>query len=182
MRTPKIFALLLAVALLIVPASAHGGHHGHGQCRTAAQQQTTVQRQAVQPQSTQQPLTYQLCPVEGCTIAGRHFHDGKPYCGANHTGTVCDGSCLTRPLCAVEGCTQTGCHLHDGTTYCGAAHSCGWCDGSCQSHPLCTVEGCTQAGYHLHDGTGYCGGTSHSCTWHDCMQAQQGTYHHHGHH
>lgn len=182
MRIPKIFTLLLAMALLIIPASAHGGHHGLGQCRTATQQQTNVHRQTVQQQTAvQQPLTYQLCPVENCTIAGRHFHDGKPYCGANHTGTVCDGSCLTRPLCTVEGCTQTGCHLHDGTAYCGAAHSCGWCDGSCQSHTLCTVEGCTQTDYHLHNGTGYCGG-SHSCTWHSCVQTQQNTCHHHGQH
>ncbi len=79
------------------------------------------------------PVTYSICAVEGCTIAGRHFHDGAPYCGAAHTGTVCDGTCLTHPLCGVDGCTLTGYHLHDGESYCGATHTGGYCNGTCQT-------------------------------------------------
>ena len=81
----KLFAALLAVsALLIVPASAHGGH-----CRQAAIQQ--------------QPAVYYLCQVEGCTVAGRHYHDGTAYCGAEHACGWCDGSCQTAVTAQASG-------------------------------------------------------------------------------
>lgn len=158
MHIHKAAALFLTAALLIVPASAHGGH-----CRTTTSvpycttsgctesghhlhngtmYYSTVQMVAPSNQTTTAapstatvtaPVTYSICAVEGCTIAGRHFHDGAPYCGAAHTGTVCDGTCLTHPLCGVDGCTLTGYHLHDGESYCGATHTGGYCNGTCQT-------------------------------------------------
>ncbi len=136
MHIRKAAALLMTVALLVVPASAHGGH---GHCR----QQTVVQPQ---------PIVYQLCTAEDCTIAGRHFHDGAPYCGAAHTGVSCDGSCLTRPLCTADGCTLTGHHQHNGEGYCGAVHACGWCDGTCQVTVSTATTGTQTVVGHHHGG------------------------------
>ena len=75
---------LLAAAALTVPAFAHGGgHHGGHHGRNAVQ-----------------PAAVAVCPVEGCTIAGRHTHGGTVYCGYDHESGLCDGSC--RALCPVE--------------------------------------------------------------------------------
>ena len=126
MHMKKIAALLAVSALLIVPASAHGGH-----CRQAAIQQ--------------QPA---VCQVEGCTVAGRHYHDGTAYCGAEHACGWCDGTCQTRPLCTAEGCTQAGYHTHNGEAYCGAEHACGWCDGSCQTAVTVQASGHHGGGHH----------------------------------
>lgn len=119
MRIKRIFLLALAcvmaVNLLTVSASAHGGGHGvsghHGQ--SAAPQQTVIS----------------VCPVDGCSIAGRHVHNGVVYCGYNHENGYCTGTCLA--LCSVEGCTTIGPHAHNNVTYCGNDHDCGFCDGSC---------------------------------------------------
>ena len=139
MHMKKIAALLAVSALLIVPASAHGGH-----CRQAAIQQ--------------QPAVYYLCQVEGCTVAGRHYHDGTAYCGAEHACGWCDGTCQTRPLCTAEGCTQAGYHTHNGEAYCGAEHACGWCDGSCQT--AVTAQASGQAAVTV-QASGHHGGGNH---------------------
>ena len=67
-------ASLLAV-LLVMPVSAHG-HHGHHR-QSAADNSCPV------------------CTVEGCTETGRHTHDGCEYCGYDHEGDYCDGTCVT---------------------------------------------------------------------------------------
>ena len=128
---------VLTAASLVFPASAHGcGRHGgrHGQ-------------------NTVQPAAIAVCPVEGCTAAGRHSHGGMVYCGYDHAGGFCDGNC--RALCPVEGCTLTGRHSHSGTVYCGYHHGDGFCDGDCRA--LCPVKGCALTGQHTHNGTAYCG-------------------------
>lgn len=109
-------ACVLSMTLLIVAASAHGGHHGRGGCHG----------QRSQAQQTLIPV----CTVEGCSVAGRHVHDGTVYCGYDHADGYCNGACLA--LCSVEGCTVAGPHVHDNVVYCGNDHSCGFCDGSCQ--------------------------------------------------
>ena len=77
---------VLIMSLLILPASAHHGHGGgHHGCSTPVDN-TTASAPAV-------PAAVTVCPVEGCTTAGRHTHNGVTYCGANHAGGYCDGSC-----------------------------------------------------------------------------------------
>ena len=40
------------------------------------------------------PAQLPVCPVEGCTVQGVHYHDGVIYrCNGAHCGGVCDGSC-----------------------------------------------------------------------------------------
>ncbi len=40
------------------------------------------------------PAELLVCPVEGCTVQGVHYHDGVIYrCNGAHCGGVCDGSC-----------------------------------------------------------------------------------------
>lgn len=118
-----VLALLLAAPL---SAQAHHGGGRHGQ--TA-------------------PAGCQVCPVEGCTAAGRHTHSGVTYCGYAHESGFCDGSC--RALCPVEGCTAAGRHTHNGVTYCGYAHESGFCDGSCQTAAAVVPAGnCHGGGHH----------------------------------
>ena len=69
---------VMLAAMLIVPAAAHGCHGGRGH--------HSGYRQNVQ-------TTVTVCPYEDCTQAGRHTHNGVTYCGANHAGGYCDGSC-----------------------------------------------------------------------------------------
>ncbi len=137
-KTPFAVGLLcfLLAALLTIPALAHGhrGHHG-GHHSYAVQTEITV------------------CPYDDCTTAGRHAHDGLTYCGYDHAGGVCNGSCYA--LCEVEDCTETGRHSHDGVTYCGYDHEAGFCDGACRQ--LCAVDGCKLSGLHTHSGTPCCG-------------------------
>ena len=71
---------VLAAVLLVVPASAHGGHH--------RQNQTSVQ---AQPAIT----TCSVCTTADCHITGRHSHNGVTYCGYDHADGFCDGSCTT---------------------------------------------------------------------------------------
>ena len=66
-----LLSILTALAL-VLPAAAHHGGGRHG-CRTA----------------TQIPA----CTVEGCTLTGRHVHDGETYCGAHHAGGFCTTDC-----------------------------------------------------------------------------------------
>ena len=96
-------ALILLAALLAIPASAHGGHH-------SKTQRTVVKSCAV-------------CTTEGCTMIGRHVHDGVTYCGSSHANGVCDGSCVAP--CTVEGCTVAGTENHVRDAYCGSKLECG---------------------------------------------------------
>lgn len=104
---------ILTLSLLIAAASAHGGHHGRGGGRCGQRVQTSIS----------------VCTIDGCSVAGRHVHDGTVYCGYDHENGYCSGACL--PLCSEAGCTLTGRHVHNSVTYCGNDHSCGFCDGSC---------------------------------------------------
>jgi len=71
---------VLAALLLAAPASAHcDASHAHG-CW-----------QVNQPVA----MTCPECTVEGCTIAGRHLHNGITYCGTHHVDGVCSIDCLT---------------------------------------------------------------------------------------
>ena len=76
----KLAACLLCVltaASLVFPASAHGcGHYG-----------------GRRGQNTVQPAAIAVCPVEGCTTAGRHVHSGVTYCGNHHEAGYCAGTC-----------------------------------------------------------------------------------------
>lgn len=108
MRIATGAAAVLTALMLMLPASAHGGHHRR---------------------NTVQVTSCGVCTVENCHTAGRHTHRGVTYCGYGHGNGVCDGTCAA--LCPVEGCTVTGRHTHNGTTYCGYQHSGGFCDGSC---------------------------------------------------
>lgn len=69
-------ALMLS-GLMAVPVSAHGHHH---------------QRQTQVPQDT----AYPVCAVEDCAETGYHLHDDEYYCGYDHEGGYCDGTC--RPV------------------------------------------------------------------------------------
>lgn len=119
MRIKRIFlpcaVCLMAVCTLIASASAHGGHHSSV---SYSGQHTQVQQTVIS-----------VCPVEGCTLAGRHVHNGTVYCGYDHGSGYCNGACLA--LCTVENCTLSGRHVHNNVTYCGNYHTCGFCDGSC---------------------------------------------------
>ncbi|MDE5932888.1 MAG: hypothetical protein K2H40_10475 [Lachnospiraceae bacterium] len=68
-------ASLLIASLIVMPVSAHG-HHGRSK--------TTVSTVA-----TECPV----CTVEDCAEDGHHTHDGVTYCGYEHSGEYCDGSC-----------------------------------------------------------------------------------------
>ena len=74
-RLTAVMAAALLAVLLAMPVSAHG-HHGHHRQSTA---------------DTSCPV----CTVEGCTETGRHTHDGCEYCGYDHEGDYCDGTCVT---------------------------------------------------------------------------------------
>lgn len=115
------------VSLLVPAAFAHGGH-GRG-----------VRGQA---------RTYRcaVCTVEGCELAGRHYHNGVLYCGFHHVNGVCDGTCA--PLCPVEGCTLAGRHYHDEVLYCGANHTAGYCDGTCGYNHSSSVWGGCHGSHH----------------------------------
>ena len=97
--TAGLLCAVLAAAL-VIPAAAHGHHGGwgyghHGACAQPAAPQYT-QPQYTQPQETQpqyvQPAVG-VCPYDGCAEIGRHYHDSVPYCGYNHAGAYCDGTC-----------------------------------------------------------------------------------------
>lgn len=68
-------ASLLITSLIVMPVSAHG-HHGRSKA-------------AVSTVTTECPV----CTVEDCTETGHHAHDGVTYCGYEHSGEYCDGSC-----------------------------------------------------------------------------------------
>ena len=77
--TAGLLCAILAAAL-IVPVSAHGchGRRGggcHGRYVQNVQTEITV------------------CPYDGCAETGRHYHDSVAYCGYNHAGAYCDGTC-----------------------------------------------------------------------------------------
>lgn len=77
-----------AVSLMIPVAFAHGGHG-----RAARGWQSGTSR-------------YAVCPVEDCTLTGRHVHNGVTYCGFHHANGWCNGTCIA--LCPVEDCTLAG--------------------------------------------------------------------------
>lgn len=94
-RTKIILAALLLVALVVLPVSAHGMRH-----------------QAVNPQEP--PCGVSVCTFDDCQETGRHYHDGVCYCGYNHEGGLCDGSCqgecLNSGECPNNGvCPNSGC-------------------------------------------------------------------------
>lgn len=126
----KCFAAWLLALIMLgttaLSASAHGGHR----------------RMAVETGT----VSCLLCSVEGCTVGGRHIHDGVTYCGYSHEDGICDGRC--RALCTEESCTASGCHQHDGKDYCGYGHEGGFCDGSCQAD----VVVIPRHGHHGHHG------------------------------
>ena len=125
----QVVAFVLAAAILTVPAFAHG-------CKGRRVQTVDA--------------SCGLCTVEDCAITGRHTHRGVTYCGYDHAGGVCDGTCYA--LCSVEGCDSTGRHTHDGVTYCGYAHAHGFCDGVClNAAPAQTGEPASY-GYGHHGG------------------------------
>lgn len=130
---------VLASSLFVMPVSAHG-HHGS---RSGS--------------GTESNHLCAVCTEEGCTQKGWHVHDGSTYCGYDHEGGFCDGTCNTARVCTVDQCTETGHHIHDGIGYCGYDHESGFCDGTCGSVTVCTVEGCTKTGCHTHNGVTYCG-------------------------
>lgn len=76
MRLGKLFSAAAAAAMIsvlfVMPVSAHHGHH-----RQAAAVDTRCP----------------VCTVEGCEEEGRHYHDNECYCGYDHEGGYCDGSC-----------------------------------------------------------------------------------------
>ncbi len=87
-RTKIILTALLLAALVVLPVSAHG-----------------MRRQAVNPQEPTCGVS--VCPFEDCREAGRHYHDGVCYCGYNHEGGLCDGSCQSE--CPYNGeCPNNG--------------------------------------------------------------------------
>ena len=72
----KFFPLTLAalcVLFLLTPAFAHGCHGSARQTR---------------------PVRCGVCTVEGCEHLGRHTHGRTTYCGYDHEGGFCDGTCL----------------------------------------------------------------------------------------
>ena len=86
-RSAAVMTAALLSVLVVMPVSAHG-HHGHHR------QSSTV--------DTGCPV----CTVAGCTETGRHTHDGCEYCGYDHEGDYCDGSCVVdyRRLYGIHGC------------------------------------------------------------------------------
>ena len=52
---------------------------------------------------------YPVCTVDGCTLTGRHDHNGVTYCGgAGHHGSTCDGTCIHyAQQAAANGSTST---------------------------------------------------------------------------
>lgn len=171
MWTKKLFAWgtagMLLAAVSVMPVSAHG--HYHNQAKVPADAICGV------------------CTVSDCTRTGLHVHDQKTYCGYDHEGGYCDGSCGAVRVCTVSGCEETGHHVHDQKTYCGYDHEGGYCDGSCDAVEVCTVNGCEETGHHVHDQKTYCGYHHESgyCD-HSCEQtsvpASTQTYGHSGHH
>lgn len=128
-------AALCAVSLLVPAAFAHGCHSRRSTAQTAA------------------PYRCAVCTVEGCELAGRHYHGSTLYCGHNHPNGLCDGTCVS--LCQVEGCTLAGRHYHNGTVYCGSNHSAGYCGGNCPYAPAQSPWGSRYSGGH--HGTGHHG-------------------------
>lgn len=125
MRFKRVFfssiVCVISLSMLVAAASAHGGHHGRGggYGRRIQAQQTLVS----------------VCTVDGCSLAGRHVHNGTIYCGYDHESGYCNGTCTA--LCPVDGCTVAGRHVHNNITYCGNDHICGFCDGSCSMSAYC---------------------------------------------
>lgn len=133
----QVVAFVLAAAILTVPAFAHG-------CKGRRVQTVDA--------------SCGLCTVEDCAITGRHTHRGVTYCGYDHAGGVCDGTCYA--LCGVEGCDLTGRHTHDGVAYCGYEHDHGFCDGVCLNAPVQTSEPAAYGYGYGHHG-GHHGGRRH---------------------
>lgn len=88
-------ASLLIASLIVMPVSAHG-HHGRSKAAAS-----TV--------TTECPV----CTIEDCTEEGHHLHDGVTYCGYEHSGEYCDGSCSCGSCGACE-TTTTSSRSHHG--------------------------------------------------------------------
>lgn len=87
-RSAAVMTAALLSVLVVMPVSAHG-HHGHHR------------------QSSTVDTSCPVCTVEGCTETGRHTHDGCEYCGYDHEGDYCDGSCT---VVYRRGHGRHGCH------------------------------------------------------------------------
>ncbi len=86
---------LMLSGLMVVPVSAHGHH-----------------RQSTR-QVTQEDTYYPVCTVEDCEETGCHLHDGEYYCGYDHDGGYCDGTCRPAARSASRGGHHgriRGCH------------------------------------------------------------------------
>lgn len=95
MRMKKLLTAVMTTALVFslfaMPVSAHGhgnGHHGHRgyQGNSSA---TNPDTDDIITWNTECPV----CTVDSCLLDGRHFHDGHEYCGYDHKGDYCDGTC-----------------------------------------------------------------------------------------
>lgn len=105
-RKGRLFAAALCAmmaATLIVPAAAHGHRGGHhsGYCQSVYSQPAYTQPAYTQPEDTQYTppaaAVCPACPYEDCLAAGQHHHNGTAYCGYNHAGGYCDGTCAVTP-------------------------------------------------------------------------------------
>ena len=65
-------AAVFAVVVLALPVSACGRHGHHAQ----------------------RDFQCAVCTVEDCSETGFHIHDETIYCGYDHEGGYCDGSCV----------------------------------------------------------------------------------------
>lgn len=88
-------ASLLIASLMVMPVSAHG-HHGRSNA-------------AVSTVTTTCPV----CTFDDCTETGHHMHDGVAYCGYEHSGEYCDGSCACGS-CGSCATTTTSSRSHHG--------------------------------------------------------------------
>lgn len=68
-------ACLMAAGAFAVPAYAHHGGEYHG-CQGRVSAYTEV------------------CSFEDCSETGIHYHGRTAYCGYDHDGGICDGSCM----------------------------------------------------------------------------------------
>lgn len=94
-------SVFLAAAMFTVPAYAHGhhsrGHHQAAENGCAAWNGTEAGCAAMTDDGiwTGEETRCPVCPVDGCTEAGHHWHEEAVYCGYPHEHGYCDGSCVT---------------------------------------------------------------------------------------
>lgn len=78
-------ACLAAAGIFASPAYAHHGGEFHG-CQG---------RSSSYANSSYANSSYaDICSFEDCSETGIHYHGETAYCGYDHEGGICDGSCL----------------------------------------------------------------------------------------